>query len=203
MTATLFRIETKLQEIMKFAIQPRGDWDFDDAILKGIEEQGELAEAILITCGRLPHKTLSEHPTGEIADNINQLIDVLSFNEEKYPLNVDIQSLEAHEIVSYAKEIICPAHKNPMNNAAVVTFKGYLNTKNAFNENPSHLLLNALVENLVILNCFIVAVHDKKEINDIDDTFFDNANCKLATELFKKHKKWKGIEKTTADKENS
>ena len=198
MSMTLFLLETKLKAIMEFAIQPRGDWDLDDAILKGAEEQGELSEAILITCGRLPHKTLSEHPTGEIADNLNQLIDVLSFNKEKHPLNVDIQFLEAHQIVSYAQEIACPAHKTPIINAAIVTFKGYLHTKNTFNENPSHMLFNALVENLVILNCLIIAVEDNKALDQIDDDFFDKCNRKLAIQLSKKHKKWQGVEKTAS-----
>lgn len=50
-------------------------------MLKGDEEFGELAESVLVSTGRIKHKTLSEESTGEIADNINQLIDVVSFNE--------------------------------------------------------------------------------------------------------------------------
>ena len=66
-------------EILSFGIHcsKNNGWTFLDAILKGNEEEGELAEAILAEFGRTKKK-LKEHYLGEIADNINQVFDLVS-----------------------------------------------------------------------------------------------------------------------------
>lgn len=198
----LIQIHTRLNHIMNFAIQPRGDWTLNDAIIKGVEELGELAETVLITCGRLTHKTLPEHPSGEIADNINQLIDVLSFNEEKYPLDIHLQSLEAYKLIESIEEIGCPENTDPIINATIETFLAYKRTKNTFDEEPCHILFNALIENLVILNCLLMAVHEKITIDNINDRFFLKTNTYLSSHLQKKFNKWKKIEKMNNQYDN-
>lgn len=66
-------------EILNFGIHcsKHNGWTFIDAILKGSEEEGELSEAILSEFGRTKKK-LKEHYLGEIADNINQVFDLVS-----------------------------------------------------------------------------------------------------------------------------
>ena len=46
--------------------------------LKGNEEQGELATAVLITTGEIAHKKLDEPVAGEVADVIICALDVLA-----------------------------------------------------------------------------------------------------------------------------
>lgn len=46
--------------------------------LKGGEEQGELATAVLITTGEITHKKLDEAVSGEVADVIICALDVLA-----------------------------------------------------------------------------------------------------------------------------
>ena len=74
------KLNQKIVELLLWASSRDCDWNKLDAILKGDEEFGELAEAVLVSTGRIKHKTLDEKSTGEIADNINQIIDVVSYN---------------------------------------------------------------------------------------------------------------------------
>ena len=121
------KLISTLHTIMDYAAianhNPKTYWSFSDSIMKGNEELGELSEAIQIHTGRLPHKTIDEAVQGEIADNINQVIDLFSVllvdthiakqeilgpNELTFDINAhcnqyDIESKEGlHEmIVSY------------------------------------------------------------------------------------------------------
>lgn len=76
------KLNKKIVELLIWASNRSCDWNKFDAVLKGDEEFGELSEAVLVSTGRIKHKTLNEKSTGEIADNINQLIDVISYNKK-------------------------------------------------------------------------------------------------------------------------
>lgn len=76
------KINNKIVELIKWASYRDCDWNLYDAVLKGDEEFGELAESVLVSTGRIKHKTLTEKSTGEIADNINQLVDVVSYKPD-------------------------------------------------------------------------------------------------------------------------
>lgn len=76
------KLNQKIAELLIWASNRSCDWNKFDAVLKGDEEFGELSEAVLVSTGRIKHKTLNEKSTGEIADNINQLIDVISYNKK-------------------------------------------------------------------------------------------------------------------------
>lgn len=75
------KLNQKIVELLVWASSRDCDWNKFDAVLKGDEEFGELAESVLVSTGRIKHKTLDEKSTGEIADNINQLIDVVSYDK--------------------------------------------------------------------------------------------------------------------------
>lgn len=87
MTHVFHELYNEITNIIKFAVarDETIDWTFDDASIKATEEIGELSEVILILTGRLPHKSLKEHHLSEIADNINEYIDMISFSFEHYP----------------------------------------------------------------------------------------------------------------------
>ena len=76
------KLNSKIIDLIKWASNRNCDWNIYDAVLKADEEFGELSEAVLVSTGRIKHKTLTEKSTGEIADNINQLIDVVSYKED-------------------------------------------------------------------------------------------------------------------------
>jgi NTP pyrophosphatase (non-canonical NTP hydrolase) len=76
------KLTSTLHTIMDYAVIANHDtktyWSFSDSVMKGNEEQGELSEAIQINMGRMPNKSLKEPVQGEIADCINQVIDLFS-----------------------------------------------------------------------------------------------------------------------------
>jgi hypothetical protein len=183
-----------LQEIMNFAGQHLDGWTLNDALIKGAEEAGELATVVLIVGKRISHKTLPEIPSGEIADNINQIIDVLSFYDKDQPISLDnVERTTASSIQDYAQEFACPDNITPLNNVICETFLAYQEAKYQYNRNTCHRAFNSLVNDLVIFNCLLIAAHENKTIKDINDDFFEHANAILQTQLVKKLKKWIAI----------
>lgn len=102
----------KIREGRKYAINSASDesWPVSYAILKLLEEQGELAEAVLFEVGSMPHKTMKETSHGEAVDCILCILD--SFRDE--PLH-PVQSMfefnsvqEPDQRLKFFKESIVP-----------------------------------------------------------------------------------------------
>lgn len=192
MNAELLKLALTMNNILSFAKIPNDDWTKLDAFMKGIEEAGELSEAIMITCGRLPHKELSEEPTGEIADSINQIIDTLSFTTYSGSIGNELQTIHPEIITDSIKKLEPPEHLTLIEFALFDAFESYCDTKHFFNKKPSIAFFNFLIEDLVKINFIITAIEDNRTLSTMQNSFV-KANQKLNNALKKKFKKWQAI----------
>jgi NTP pyrophosphatase (non-canonical NTP hydrolase) len=195
MTYILDEIDFELNKILEFANQPRVDWTIDDAFLKGFEEAGELAEAILVVTGRLKHKTLSESHTGEIADNVNQLLDTLSFST----VTSDIKTrYNINELYEHSENVIIGATHKSLNNleyAAILLFKSYAHYKHLYDINPTVTTFDFLFRELVLINYVLDSIifHKNNDGEFTQKNIFIDSTVNLCKYLDAKLNKWKSI----------
>lgn len=211
MPQELKQVESLIQSIYHYACSSnRSGWTPIDAYLKGIEEEGELSEAVMVVTGRLGHKTLNEHFTGEISDNINQLIDTLSFADNYPALLMNISNLTTNDLMDYVAsfeeevELLENIKIDYLSYVALKTFKQFHRTKYQFDEEKDLLKFNVLIERLVILNFLLFAIsndgyYDAEEASfyGFDDESFEKANLCLFDTLNKKFEKWQSVENCT------
>ena len=189
-------------EILSFGIHcsKNNGWTFLDAILKGSEEEGELSEAILSEFGRTKKK-LKEHYLGEVADNINQVFDLVShhidndthfqikhlknfFSEEFFTEAKFFDSLSINTLNSESKDLY-----------EIITSKVILfNTlKQKVINSPENVYMHALCEliSTVMAIGFLLYLNEEKmTLSDFKPKHFDKFMEKLYKQLQKKLTKW-------------
>lgn len=189
------KLNQKIVELLVWASSRDGDWNKFDAVLKGDEEFGELAEAVLVSTGRIKHKTLEEKSTGEIADNINQLIDVVSYNKNfiqeidyliknqssfylrlKYAFNefkdVDFKALAIQKLINY---------KN---------FKDFLIENEVLND---IIRFEDCIKYLAEINFILYLVENDIKKEEVNDEIMLTSLTELFDKLEAKSNKWKRI----------
>lgn len=189
------KLNQKIVELLVWASSRDCDWNKFDAVLKGDEEFGELAEAVLVSTGRIKHKTLEEKSTGEIADNINQLIDVVSYNKNfiqeidyliknqssfylrlKYAFNefkdVDFKALAIQKLINY---------KN---------FKDFLIENEVLND---IIRFEDCIKYLAEINFILYLVENDIKKEEVNDEIMLTSLTELFDKLEAKSNKWKRI----------
>lgn len=189
------KLNQKIVELLVWASSRDCDWNKFDAVLKGDEEFGELAEAVLVSTGRIKHKTLDEKSTGEIADNINQLIDVVSYNTNfiqkidyliqnqssfylrlKHSFNefkdVDFKALAIQKLINY---------KN---------FKDFLTENEVFND---IIRFEDCTKYLAEINFILYLVENDIKKEEVNDEIMLTSLTELFDKLEAKSNKWKRI----------
>jgi NTP pyrophosphatase (non-canonical NTP hydrolase) len=88
-------MKKQLEDIIDFGKAiPLSKWSVQDAVSKLFEEGGELSEAAMIKCGRLPHKKPTEGGDfEETADVILWALDVLLRLNPEMPTKVILNKL--------------------------------------------------------------------------------------------------------------
>ena len=200
MSNQLIKLEQLINQIFIYASLPNRNWTPDDALLKGIEEAGELSESVMIVAGRMSHKPLPEAPQGEIADNINQLIDTLSFEYKSDVLLLTLQNMTYQGALDYILGF--KGDDVVLDRAAIETFKNFHKTKFDFDYGSATLLIfNILIERLFLLNFILTAIQEGAEYDCVymqfegmSEDLFNKANKILLDRLQAKFAKWQGVE---------
>lgn len=186
-----------LTEIKDFAFnRTLYNWDEDDAYLKGNEEFGELSSAILIITGKLPHKELNESSLGEVADNINQVFDLLTFkNTEDINIDIPISFIGSSIYNGYFRKREKLRTEETINNLeksikSIMLRVGKLREE-LFNSNSIKLtIINDLLE--IGFYCFFIEQKINIEIDSMEELYSEYMDI-LNYYLHIKLEKWKKL----------
>jgi hypothetical protein len=192
------KINNKIIELLEWASNRNCDWNVYDAVLKGDEEFGELSEAVLVSTGRIKHKTLSEKSTGEIADNINQLIDVVSFKKEfinELDFLVSNQSSFSIHIRHSFEEIKNKNFKEVVINK-LLTFKNFKDFLINLDINSDILRFEDCTKYLAEINFLLYLIENNISKEDVNDQTILTSLIELEDRLEAKSNKWKKITET-------
>jgi NTP pyrophosphatase (non-canonical NTP hydrolase) len=195
------KINNKIIELLKWASNRNCDWNIYDAILKGYEEFGELSEAVLVSTGRIKHKTLSEKSTGEIADNINQLIDFASFKKEfinELDFLVSNQSSFSIHIRHSFEKIKNNDFKEVVINKLLTfkKFKDFLINLDINSLNSDILRFEDCTKYLAEINFLLYLIENNISKEDVNDQTILTSLIELEDRLEAKSNKWKKITET-------
>lgn len=189
------KLNHKIIELLIWASNRSEDWNKFDAVLKGDEEFGELSESVLVSTGRIKHKTLDEKSTGEIADNINQLIDVVSF-DEKFIKNIDYLIKNQNSFYLHLKESFEDFKDVDFKSLAIQKLidykknKDFLVKKETFND---IIRFEYCTKYLTEINFILYLVENDIKKEEVNDKIMLTSLKELFDKLETKSNKWKRI----------
>ena len=189
-------------EILSFGIHcsKNNGWTFLDAILKGSEEEGELSEAILSEFGRTKKK-LKEHYLGEVADNINQVFDLVShhMDNDTHFQTRHLNNFFSEQFFTETKFLdslfVNNFNRESKNLYEIIASKMmlFITLKQKIINYPESVSMNALCEliSTVMAIGFLLYLNEEKmTLSDFKPKHFDKFMEKLNKQLQKKLTKW-------------
>ena len=189
------KLNQKIVELLIWASNRSCDWNKFDAVLKGDEEFGELSEAVLVSTGRIKHKTLDEKSTGEIADNINQLIDIVSYNT-KFIQEIDYLIKNQNSFYLHLKYSFNDFKDVDFKSLAIQKLINYKNFKDFLIENE---VINDIIrfedctKYLAEINFILYLVENDIKKEEVNDETMLTSLIELFDKLEAKSNKWKRI----------
>ena len=189
------KLNQKIVELLVWASSRKGDWNKYDAVLKGDEEFGELAEAVLVSTGRIKHKTLEEKSTGEIADNINQLIDVVSY-DKSFIKKIDYLIKNQTSFHIHLKDSFEDFKDLNFKELAIQKLINYKNFKDFLTENEVFndiIRFEDCTKYLAEINFILYLVENDIKKEEVNDEIMLTSLTELFDKLEAKSNKWKRI----------
>lgn len=189
---------SKINEVFLFASRRNTDWNEFDALMKWDEEFGELSEALMIVSGRITHKTLSEHPVGEIADNINQLMDFVTLTDNKTMKSFDFDTSQLnYEEVKWVFQQFTESQEHFKLEKSVEFIRSlYLCQRDLRRQaRPIEpLSIDLTIYNLVVIGIYANLMFEKIDFNTFTESDYENSLNVISMHIDKKLNKWKGIQ---------
>lgn len=188
-------ISSTLSAIFSFAAARRGGWTAVDALMKGDEELGELSEAIQVTLGRVTHKQLKENPLGEVADNLNQLLDLCSVTSYRLTSFSFLTDRVRFELAQKRLS----EHALQLDHTVIAYYMRFRLARNGLFPSAamSEDSVYAMIVDLIYLAIFLHLAHEKIDASTFNETHYQAALSVLADCLGKKFEKWAAIENKT------
>lgn len=169
-----------------FSLKESDSWNLKMASIKSSEELGELSESVLVLSGNMPHKTLGEHPFGEVSDNINQIFDVSSFCLNSDPI---ITYEMVYNSVVSTFELLKDKDMDFLSDFCVNKFIEFRSFHNLMNSDFDETYLYSSLSEVLSLSVSLYLLSSKDNENSINDF------CYLLNDhLVKKLAKWKSIQ---------